>query len=283
MIRKLPILFILALVLFFGGTLYAQSNLTLDQAINESMMYLSNRLEADTKVAVLNFASPAPELSNYVIEELTAYIVNDGTLTIVDRSELELLEGEMDYQLSGEVSDETAQAIGKKVGAQTIISGSMTALGSRWRVRIKALEVETAKVLGMQTYNVKEDSILTTMIPKDIGEKIGIGAMNILFGLGSWLNSDPIGGATISAGWAVSAGLIIAEATALDWDSPMVGVPGTIGIITAGVSVAWGFVRPFLYYRAPTVAAALDNVSLAIVPASGKDKASFSLSYTVNF
>jgi TolB-like protein len=259
---------------------------SLDEAINGSMTYLTQRLSAGTKVAILNFAA-SPAVSNYVIEELTTFIVNDGNLTVVDRSSLEILQEEMNFQLSGEVSDESAQAIGKKLGAQTIISGSLSPLGNLWRMRIKALEVETAKVQGVVTYTIKKDELLSNLLPKTTGEKVGIGALNIILGLGSYLNGDIAGGLTLTAGYVVAAGLFVIEATALDWDSPAVGVPATIGVTVAGITLVYGFVRPFIYNRSPQTVAMLDNTRLNIVPVAdeftGQNNIGVQLSYTFKF
>jgi hypothetical protein len=266
---------------------FGQESFTLDEAINESMNYFVERLPPGTKVAVLNF-NAYPAVADYVIEEITVFLVNDGNLTVVDRSDLELLREEMDFQLSGEVSDESAQSIGKKLGAQTIISGSLSPLGAAWRMRIRALEVETAAVQGMRTYTLRKDSALSRLMPKTTGEKIGTGALNIIFGLGSYLEGDIAGGLTISAGYAAAAGLFIVEAAALDWDSPVVGVPATIGVAAAGLSIAYGFARPFIYNRAPQTVAFLDNARVDLVPASlngyGRhSKPAIRLAYTLKF
>jgi hypothetical protein len=239
---------------------------TLDGAINDSMDYLVGRLESGTKVAVLNF-SAFPAVANYVIEELTVFLVDNGSLTVVDRSELELLREEMNFQYSGEVSDESALSIGKKLGAQTVISGSLTPLGKMWRMRIRALEVETAKVQGIRTYTLRKDAVLAGLIPKTAGEKAGTGALNIVFGLGSYLEGDNMGGLTLTAGYVAAIGLFIVEAT-LDWDSPAVGVPATVGITAAGLTLAYGFVRPFLYNRNPQILAFLDTTRVDAVPVS---------------
>jgi TolB-like protein len=122
-----------------------EDTVTLNRGIENTMSYLVDRLAPGTKVAILNFSAD-PAISNYVIEELTAFLVNDRHLIIVDRNELVLLQNEMNFQLSGEVSDESAQSIGKKLGAQTVISGSLITLGNRWRMRVKALEVESARI-----------------------------------------------------------------------------------------------------------------------------------------
>jgi hypothetical protein len=238
--------------------------ISLDRAIRDSVVYLTERLEHGTRVAVLNF-SASPEISSYVIEEITVFLVNGGDFIVVDRSELELLRDEIDFQLSGEVSDESAQSIGKKLGAQTIISGSLSPIGNAWRMGIRALEVETAKVQGIKTYSIRKDAALSKLMPKTIGEKVRTGALNIILGLGSYLEGDIAGGLTITAGYAAAAGFFIAEAAALDWGSPAVGVPATIGFSVAGLTLVYGFVRPFIYDRSPKAVAFLDNVKLEAV------------------
>jgi TolB-like protein len=142
---------------------FAQTAVTIDAALNNATVYLSGRIPAKTKVVVLNFSSNWPQLSEYIIEELVGYIVNEGTLTVVDRQNLEAIRKEMDFQLSGEVSDETAQSIGKKLGAQTIISGAITAIGNAYRLRVRAISVETAQILGMQNVDVAQDSRLAAL------------------------------------------------------------------------------------------------------------------------
>ncbi|MDR0455985.1 MAG: CsgG/HfaB family protein [Treponema sp.] len=142
---------------------FTQTAVTIDAALNNSTSYLSGRIPAKTKVVVLNFSSNWPQLSEYIIEELIGYIVNEGSLTVVDRQNLETIRKEMDFQLSGEVSDETAQSIGKKLGAQTIISGAITAIGNAYRLRIRAISVETAQILGMQNVDVAQDSRLAAL------------------------------------------------------------------------------------------------------------------------
>jgi hypothetical protein len=69
----------------------------------------------------------------------------------------------MNFQLSGEVSDETALSIGKMLGAQTIISGSIDLLGDVYRLRIRAIDVQSATIQGVYTANIQRDRILTSL------------------------------------------------------------------------------------------------------------------------
>jgi hypothetical protein len=100
------------------------------------------------------------------------------------------------------------------------------------------------------------------------GNKGGTGILNVLFGLGSYLEGDIAGGLTVTTGYIAAVGLFVVEATALDWDSPAVGIPATIGVAVAGVTIVYGFVRPFIYNRNPQAVAFLDNTHIDIVPTS---------------
>jgi TolB-like protein len=150
-------------VFLFSVLVFAQNALTLDMALSNSTSYLRGRIPAGSKVVVLNFTSNWSQLSEYIVEELIGYIVNEGTLAVVDRRNLDAIQQEMDFQLSGEVSDETAQSIGKKLGAQTIISGSIVAVGDTYRLRVRAILVETAQIQGMQNIDVRQDSRIAAL------------------------------------------------------------------------------------------------------------------------
>jgi TolB-like protein len=231
--------------------------MTLDQAIGESIRYMSERLPTKAKVAVLNFTAPTAELSGYVIEELTTCIVNDDNLTVVDRLNMELVQREITLQSSGEVSDATAQAIGQKIGAETVVSGSCTPLGDVYRIRVRAINVETAEVQGQYSATIRSDSTLAALLhikysdPSDftLTQKIGAGFLNTVVGLGSFTMGDTGGGLMLCAGYALAAGLIAWEVLGFAYDDPLAGVPGTIGFGLAVVTVGYGFVRPFTWHR----------------------------------
>jgi TolB-like protein len=142
---------------------FSQNAVTLDRGLGNAVKYFAERLEKGNKIVVLNFSAPTARLAEYVAEELTAGFVNNGSWTVVDRNNLELLQQEMQFQLSGEVDDDTVLSIGKKLGAQIIISGSMEAVGNLFRLRVRAISVETAAIKGINTANIQRDMILTSL------------------------------------------------------------------------------------------------------------------------
>jgi TolB-like protein len=142
---------------------FAQNVLPFDEALQNMLTYLADRISSGSTVAVLSFQSEYPNLSEYVIDEITSGLVNTDLYTVVDRRSLELLAQEMAFQLSGEVSDETALAIGRRLGAQMVISGAVSYLGEFYRLRVQAIEVETARIQGSQTITIQPNRLLANL------------------------------------------------------------------------------------------------------------------------
>jgi TolB-like protein len=157
------ILMLCIAVLFFPPLAFSQNTVAIDAALRNSTSILITKIPANSKVVVLNCTSIWPLLSDYIIEELIGYIVNEGTKTVVDRKNLDAIRQEMAFQASGEVSDETAQSIGKKLGAQIIVSGSITAIGGSYRLRVKAISVETAQIFGMESVDVIHENRIAAL------------------------------------------------------------------------------------------------------------------------
>jgi len=155
--------YLFLLLVFFPVFAFAQSAATIDTALNQATQFMSGRLVQKSKVVVLNFTSEWPRLSDYIIEELIGNIVNEGKLTVVDRANLEVVRRELNFQLSGEVSDATAQSIGQMLGAQTIISGAITPIGNAYRLRVRAISVESAQILGQYNTDVAHDSRIASL------------------------------------------------------------------------------------------------------------------------
>jgi TolB-like protein len=140
----------------------------LDETILEGVTYLNGRLPHKNKLVVVNIKSEYPQLSDYIIDSLIENIVNDRYFSVVDRQQLDAIRKELDFQLSGEVSDETAQSLGKMLGAQTIISGSVTLVGQFYRLSLQAIKVETTEVQAQFNRNIPDGPIISALTEKKI-------------------------------------------------------------------------------------------------------------------
>jgi TolB-like protein len=267
------------------ANLSAQNSLVLDDAIKQSATEIEGRLTEGVKIVVLNFNSPSERLSGYVIDELTGVLVNGGKITVVDRQNLALIQQEMNFQLSGEVSDESAQEIGRKLGAQSIVSGSIEDLGQYYRMRFRVIEVVSATIQLQPSKNVRKDNQISALLGDatlsqsgartgtaagnsqgltySTGRKVGAGFLNTFFwGIGSFTMGDWGGGLIIGGLQLTSEILYIAGAVqvlnssttdsygndTIDEDAAVTGsVMMVAGVVVGVAQIVVSFVRPFSY------------------------------------
>ncbi len=135
----------------------------LDQAIARSVSSLSETLKKDTIVAVLHCQAPTSRLADYVLTESVFALVNQRKFTVVERKDIDLVREELDFQLSGDVSDESAQSIGQMLGAEVIVSCS---IDDRDILRMKAIEVSTARLLAVSSAEVLPSGAFETLSRK---------------------------------------------------------------------------------------------------------------------
>ena len=188
--------------------------------------------------------------------------------------------------MSGEVSDESQVAIGKMLGAQSIVSGSIEDYGSNYRIRFRTISVTTAAIEVQSSFNVKKDRHITNLMTKPVERhKVSpwaYGAMNLAFGLGSYLQGDTPAGILISAGYAAAVSLIIWEVAGLAYDDPLAGVPGPIGIGLAGIITVFGFAKPHFYRENPRLASFMDGIVVRPV-AAGPGIPDLGITYMLRF
>jgi hypothetical protein len=278
-------------VLFIALSVYGQSGdvVSLDEAIENSALRIREKLDNGAKIVVYRFQSHNDGLSKYVFHELFDRLVNTDKFTVLDRTAQEVINAEIGFQFvesAGMISDESLASLTRRIGAEAIVTGSLDEAGNEYRFRIKVIGTETTAAVTSYAAGVsKNDTRITGFVPPKpppgAGQKTGTGALNVLFGLGSYLERDIAGGVTLTAGYALAIGLIVTDAAALDWDSPGVGVPSTIGVVTAGLTFAYGFARPFIFNRSPKAAAVLDNTRSGVTYTG--NRAGFQITYTIRF
>jgi hypothetical protein len=157
MIRKIVVLFFLC-----SAAVYAQERLSLKEALEHMIAYLGERIPSGSRIAVVSIHSEYPRLSEQLFDEITTRLVNSTyKYRILDRDHqgLKSLEQEMHLQLSGMVSDQTAVSIGKRLGAQTILTGTISQTGNDFTLYIKAIAVETGEIQGAQTAIIRDSAL----------------------------------------------------------------------------------------------------------------------------
>jgi hypothetical protein len=144
--------------------LAAEEVFTLDDALKDGVGYLTMQIPPDKTVLLFNIECDNTEISDYIISGMTSAIVNGAYFTLVDRKNMEALETELNFQLSGLVSDETSISVGHMTGAEIVFSGSFKNLGILYSLYIQASSVETSQILASRTYTVKKDKKLQALL-----------------------------------------------------------------------------------------------------------------------
>jgi len=158
---------VIGLMILFAATItaFAQNTVTLDAALDNCAAHLRNQLPRGARVAVLKIEARSNDFTEHVTDSLSVKLVAQNHLTVVERGRaLRALEAEQNYQMSGNVSDETAASIGKQLGAELIITGSITPRGDFYAINIKVIHVETARIQTQWSANsIRLESALARM------------------------------------------------------------------------------------------------------------------------
>ena len=135
----------------------------LDMAIRDTSDYLNNNIRAGSRFAIINIQSSSTVFSDYIIDELIANSVSDGNFTVVDRQRINQIRAEQIFQWSDEVDDRQALEIGRLSGAEIIVSGTVSMLGSIYRLSIRALNVQSGEVHGQYNRNIPGNQAINTL------------------------------------------------------------------------------------------------------------------------
>jgi hypothetical protein len=306
---------VVVLMAFSPLMIFGQNALTLDETIEEAANFFSERMPNGVTVSVFNFSSDSKSLSEYIIDELTIALINTG-IDIIDRNNLDEVNREIYYGFTGAVDDSMAQAYGHDVGVQTVVLGSFTKTSDNtYRLRIQAIDVQTKRVQAGRTFSVRQDNRLVTLLnlyeDYTTGERIGTGAVNILFGLGSALKNDKkwwIGGTVELAGSLLLVGGLLMSPEQYDKDNWHLGINGerdydensnydsemrtksfltTGGIVLIGAGIVTGFIIPFFHHKTPSRnISVVDPKTWNIELVSANDNTAINglkLSYTIRF
>lgn len=122
-----------------------------NNAIAQNFNTLSQNIPAGSRVAIVNIASNDADEGIFYINEITVMFVNVRRYTIVDRTSIDVVLKEQNFQMSGYVDDDSAVSIGKFLGANVVITGTISGTGARKRLVLKAISVLTAEILAMSS------------------------------------------------------------------------------------------------------------------------------------
>jgi TolB-like protein len=105
-------------------------------------------------IAVFNIVSISARLSEYIMEETMNIFTNMHKYNMVERNKISTILQEQNFQLSGNVSDDTIQKIGNMLGAQFVVTGSLDDVGNYYRLRLFVIAIESGERRSSTAVNI---------------------------------------------------------------------------------------------------------------------------------
>jgi tetratricopeptide (TPR) repeat protein len=162
-VKILPVLALMTTLLSACASTGNGSGVSLQDAIVQTAQKITKELPPDSRVAIVAFESENANLSDYIIEELTGELFDFG-IEVADRQNMPFVYKELDFQMSGDISDESARSIGKFLAADCIIIGKLLKLRNGYRYDVSAVNEKKATRSNVFHINVRNDSALQNMI-----------------------------------------------------------------------------------------------------------------------
>jgi formylglycine-generating enzyme required for sulfatase activity len=121
---------------------------------------------AQTSIAVINFEGKGVTNveASALTDRLRTELFNIGGYKVVERGMMEEILGELGYQQSGCTSDECIVEVGKHLGVEQMVGGSISKVGKTYSVSARIVSVETREIIKTATYDYRGeiDDLLTS-------------------------------------------------------------------------------------------------------------------------
>ncbi len=125
------------------------------EALKNLADYSTFRLGPETRLAVMPVSPPSGDAgaalaatAEYFSAQLAQAAAASKLWTVVERKDLQTVLKELELQLSGLVDEEAAAKVGRILGAEVLVSGSVYRRDERYELFLKLVRVETAEVLA---------------------------------------------------------------------------------------------------------------------------------------
>lgn len=154
-----------ALLLAFSAAAYAEDKY--DQLANE-ITEAGSEVQGK-KIAIIPFSyadgrAGASKDGSVIAERLTIKMINKHKFEIIERSVLDKVMTELKLQSSGMIDASSAQQLGKVLGVEAIVTGTLVETsGGEIEVNARLIKTETAQAIGASQVNVQKNWIGDTV------------------------------------------------------------------------------------------------------------------------
>jgi len=137
---------------------------------------------ANPKVAVLDAVLPEKMDRNVAIgvtEKISEELVNSGRFMVLDRTTVAKTLEEIEFQMSGLVSDEdirkAGDQLGSRLGAAFVVVARVSQVGDTFFVSAKMVDVKTGEITAQASDESEGKIAITLKIAQNVGRKLAAG------------------------------------------------------------------------------------------------------------
>ncbi|MDR2795787.1 MAG: hypothetical protein LBB47_03635 [Spirochaetaceae bacterium] len=127
----------------------ANSGMEIEISVRNSFDRATQSLKKKQKIAVINVDSDDIREADYILEELTYLTVHSPKkFEVIDRRAVDAFRASNGIGIPSYNNDYILMLIGQLIGAEIILTGRLDGAGELRRLRVKALDVKTGRLLG---------------------------------------------------------------------------------------------------------------------------------------
>ena len=151
---------------------FAASNL--EEGIKELAQQISNNMikTGKKKIAVVEFSDldgMITAFGQHLAEELITelFLISPGQFEVVERRQLMKVLSEQRLTMSGLLDAKAMESVGKILGIEAIVTGSMTDLESNIKINARMIGIETARVFAVARTSIPKIGIVAKLMAKE--------------------------------------------------------------------------------------------------------------------
>lgn len=167
-LRVVSFLYIFLLV-FSCHEVFAASNL--EEGVNQLAGQISKSMQEkqSRKIAIIDFSDlngRVTALGQFLAEELTTqlFMIAPGKFEVVERRQLLKLQEELALGQKGLIEEKSIKKMGRILGVDAIVTGSMTDLGNTVKINARLIGVESAKVFAVAATDIPKTGMVADLM-----------------------------------------------------------------------------------------------------------------------
>ncbi|MFQ5964233.1 MAG: FlgO family outer membrane protein [Candidatus Scalinduaceae bacterium] len=163
----------LCLICVHPSSTFAASNL--EEGIKQLAQQISNNIikTGKKKIAVVEFSNldgVVTAFGQHLAEELITelFLTSPGQFEVVERRQLMKVLSEQRLTMSGLLDAKAMESVGKILGIDAIVTGSMTDLESNIKINARVIGIETARVFAVARTSIPKIGIVAKLMEKEM-------------------------------------------------------------------------------------------------------------------